>query len=150
MKLSKFCDENLVVFDLKATNKNEVIEELVALAAGSNMIKDHDELLSDVKDRENLVTTGVGYGVAFPHAKTRSAKGIVISFGRSEKGIEFDAMDHKPVNLFFLIAAPEDAIGAHLNVMARLSYLMKLAENREKLMKASSPGDVLALMDEIE
>jgi len=150
MKLSKFCDENLVVFNLKATNKNEVIEELVALAASSNMIKDHDELLSDVKDRENLVTTGVGYGVAFPHAKTRSAKGIVISFGRSDKGIEFDAMDHKPVNLFFLIAAPEDAIGAHLNVMARLSYLMKLAENREKLMKASSPGDVLALMDEIE
>ena len=54
MKLSKFCDENLVVFDLKATNKDEVIEELVALAAGSNMIKDHDELLKDVKDRENL------------------------------------------------------------------------------------------------
>ena len=122
----------------------------MALASGSNMIKDHDELLKDVKDRENLVTTGVGYGVAFPHAKTRSAKGIVIAFGRSDKGIDFDAMDHKPVNLFFLIAAPEDAIGAHLNVMARLSYLMKLADNREKLMKASSPGDVLVLMDEIE
>jgi fructose-specific phosphotransferase system IIA component len=150
MKLSKFCDENLVNFSLKAANKDEVIEELVAMAAGSNMIKDHDELLKDVKERENLVTTGVGYGVAFPHAKTRSAKGIVIVFGRSEKGINFDAMDHKAVNLFFLIAAPEDAIGAHLNVMARLSYLMKLAENREKLMKASSPGDVLVLMDEIE
>ena len=150
MKLSKFCDESLVNFSLKATNKEEVIDELVEMAAGSNMIKDPEELLRDVKERENLVTTGVGYGVAFPHAKTRSAKGIVIVFGRKDKGIDFDAMDHKPVSLFFLIAAPEDAIGAHLNVMARLSYLMKLAENREKLMKASSPGDVLALMDEIE
>jgi len=150
MKLSKFCDESLVNFNLKATNKEEVIDELVEMAAGSNMIKDPEELLRDVKERENLVTTGVGYGVAFPHAKTRSAKGIVIVFGRKDKGIDFDAMDHKPVSLFFLIAAPEDAIGAHLNVMARLSYLMKLAENREKLMKASSPGDVLALMDEIE
>ncbi len=150
MKLSKFCDESLVVFNLKATNKEKVIEELVNLAASSNMIKDPVQLLKDVKDRENLVTTGVGYGVAFPHAKTRSAKGIVIAFGRSEKGIDFDAMDHRPVHLFFLIAAPEDAIGAHLNVMARLSYLMKLSENREKLMKATSPGDVLALMDEIE
>jgi fructose-specific phosphotransferase system IIA component len=150
MKLSKFCDESLVNFNLKATNKEEVIDELVEMAAGSNMIKDPEELLRDVKERENLVTTGVGYGVAFPHAKTRSAKGIVIVFGRNDKGIDFDAMDHKPVNLFFLIAAPEDAIGAHLNVMARLSYLMKLSENREKLMKASSPGDVLALMDEIE
>lgn len=150
MKLSKFCDESLVVFSLKATNKEKVIEELVNLAASSNMIKDPVQLLKDVKDRENLVTTGVGYGVAFPHAKTRSAKGIVIAFGRSDKGIDFDAMDHRPVHLFFLIAAPEDAIGAHLNVMARLSYLMKLGENREKLMKATSPGDVLALMDEIE
>ncbi|MFZ1684419.1 MAG: PTS sugar transporter subunit IIA [Candidatus Zixiibacteriota bacterium] len=150
MKLSKFCDENLVAFSLKATTKDAVLEELVDLAASSNMIKDRNELLADVRERENLVTTGVGYGVAFPHAKTRSAKGIVIAFGRSTKGIDFEAMDHRPVHLFFLIAAPEDAVGAHLNVMARLSFLMKSEENRQKLMAASSQGDVLALMDNVE
>ncbi len=149
MKLSKFCDESLVKFGLGATTKDEVIKELVELATGSNMIKDHDVLLADVQQREELVTTGVGYGVAFPHAKTKSAKGIVIAFGRCEDGIDFDAMDHKPVKLFFLIAAPEDAIGAHLNVMARLSYLMKSEENREKLLNATSPGDVLELMDNV-
>jgi fructose-specific phosphotransferase system IIA component len=150
MKLSKFCDESLVTFDLQGSTKEEVIEELVDLAATSSMIKDRDRLMEDVKERENLVTTGVGYGVAFPHAKTRSAKGIVIAFGRNEKGIDFEAMDHKPVTLFFLIAAPEDAIGAHLNVMARLSYLMKSEENRKKLMQAPSPGDILALIDDVE
>ncbi len=150
MKLSKFCDESLIVFNLKAKTKDEVIVELVDVAAGSNMIKDRDELLADIRERENLVTTGVGYGVAFPHAKTKSAKGIVITFGVSRDGIEFDAMDHRPVNLFFLIAAPEDAVGAHLNVMARLSYLMKSEENREKLLAANSPGDVLALLDNVE
>ncbi len=150
MKLSKFCDENLVVFDMKATNKEEAISELVHLAAASNMIKDGDQLLSDVMEREELVTTGVGYGVAFPHAKTRSAKGIVIAFGRSINGIEFDAMDHKPVSLFFLIAAPEDAIGAHLNVMARLSYLMKSESNREVLKNATSQGEVLELIDKLD
>ena len=150
MKLSKFCDESLVIFNLKAGGKNEVIEELVSLVSSSNMVKDAEQLLKDVIDRENLVTTGVGYGVAFPHAKTRAVKGIVIAFGRSSEGVDFDAMDHKPVNLFFLIAAPEDAIGAHLNVMARLSYLMKSENNRQKLMSASSPGDVLALMDNID
>ncbi len=150
MKLSKFCDENLVVFQMKADSKEAAIDELVELAAGSNMVKDRDQLLSDVREREELVTTGVGYGVAFPHAKTRSVKGIVIAFGRSEAGIDFDAMDHKPVNLFFLIAAPEDAIGAHLNVMARLSYLMKSAENRQTLLDATSPGDVLVLMDKVD
>ncbi len=150
MKLSKFCDETLVQFDLKATDKTGVIEELVDLVARSNMVKDRDQLLQDIKERENLVTTGVGYGVAFPHAKTRSVKGIVIAFGRSSAGVDFDAMDHKAVHLFFLIAAPEDAIGAHLNVMARLSYLMKPEENRKKLLEAASPGDVLALIDVVE
>ena len=149
MKLSKFCDETLVTFNLKAATKDEVIEELVDLVSTSNMVKDHDELLADIIERENLVTTGVGYGVAFPHAKTKATKGIVIAFGRSSTGVSFDAMDHKPVYLFFLIAAPEDAIGAHLNVMARLSYLMKSEQNRETLMKAVSPGDVMALMDNV-
>ncbi len=149
MKLSKFCDETLVEFNLKATTKDEVIDELVELVSTSNMVKDHNELLTDIKERENLVTTGVGYGVAFPHAKTKAVKGIVIGFGRSSNGVDFDAMDHHSVYLFFLIAAPEDAIGAHLNVMARLSYLMKSEPNREKLMTATSPGDVLALMDNV-
>ena len=150
MKLSKFCDENLVIFDMKAGAKADAIVELVDLAASSNMVKDRDRLLADVRDREELVTTGVGYGVAFPHAKTRSVKGIVIAFGRSAGGIDFDAMDHQPVNLFFLIAAPEDAIGQHLNVMARLSYLMKSNDNRQALLEATSPGDVLTLMDRID
>ncbi|MDH4157176.1 MAG: PTS sugar transporter subunit IIA [candidate division Zixibacteria bacterium] len=149
MKLSKFCDESLVVFDLKAQTKDEVIEELVGLVAGSNMVTDHESLLRDIKQREDLVTTGVGYGVAFPHAKTKAVKGIVIAFGRSLKGINFDAMDRQPVHLFFLIAAPEDAIGAHLNVMARLSYLMKSEENRQRLLSVTSPGDVLTLIDNV-
>jgi mannitol/fructose-specific phosphotransferase system IIA component (Ntr-type) len=135
---------------MKAGNRADAIEELVDLAAASNMVKDRDRLLADVRDREELVTTGVGYGVAFPHAKTRSVKGIVIGFGRSVEGIDFDAMDHQPVKLFFLIAAPEDAIGQHLNVMARLSYLMKSVENRQILLDAGSPGDVLSLMDRID
>lgn len=149
MKLSKFCAEDLIIFDLKTTDKQAVLEELVDLVSTSNMVGDRNLLAKDINERENLVTTGVGYGVAFPHAKTRAVKGIVIAFGRSTDGIDFDAMDHKPVHLFFLIAAPEDAIGAHLNVMARLSYLMKSEDNRQKLLQATSPGDVLALIDNV-
>ena len=150
MKLSKFSEENLITFSLSATSKEDVIKELVDTISNSDTVKDSEQLLKDVQERENLVTTGVGYGVAFPHAKTRAVKGIVIAFGRSVKGIDFDAMDHKPVKLFFLIAAPEDAIGAHLNVMARLSFLMKSEENREKLLEAVSPGEVLDLMDKVD
>ncbi len=150
MKLSKFSEENLIVFDLKADSKESVIEELVDLINVSNMVSDRDMLLKDIKDREELVTTGIGYGVAFPHAKTRSVKGIVIAFGRSNEGIDFEAIDHKQVNLFFIIAAPEDAIGAHLNVMSRLSYLMKSEENRQTLMTVTSPGEVLELIDQVK
>jgi len=150
MKLSKFCGEDLISFDLKGKTKNEIIEELVNLASRSKLVKDKDEVLKAVLEREKLVTTGVGYGVAFPHAKTKAIKGIVIAFGRSKTGIDFDAMDKKPVHLFFLIAAPEDAIGAHLNVMARLSYLMKSEKNRDILMKISSPRELLELLDSVD
>jgi fructose-specific phosphotransferase system IIA component len=150
MKLSKFCSEDLITFNLKSTEKDKVLEELVDLVSGSALVKDAGQLIEDVKEREELVTTGVGYGVAFPHAKTKATKGIVIAFGRSDKGIDFDAMDHKPVHLFFLIAAPEDAIGAHLNVMARLSYIMKSEENRQEMMKVTSPGELLQMIDVIE
>jgi len=150
MKLSKFCSEDLITFELKSTDKNSVLQELVDLAAKSNLVKDAEELVKDIQEREELVTTGVGYGVAFPHAKTKATKGIVIGFGRSNAGIDFDAMDHKLVHLFFLIAAPEDAIGAHLNVMARLSYIMKSEENREKMMKVTSPGELLQIIDTVE
>lgn len=150
MKLSKFCSEELITFNLKSADKDKVLQELVDLASTSKLVKDRDELLKDVRDREELVTTGVGYGVAFPHAKTKATKGIVIAFGRSDNGIDFEAMDHKPVNLFFLIAAPEDAIGAHLNVMARLSYIMKSEENRKKMMTVTSPGELLQMIDSIE
>ena len=132
MKLSKFCEEELISFDLKGKTKDEVINELVDLTSKSKLVKDRPELYKAVVEREKLVTTGVGYGVAFPHAKTKAVKGIVVAFGRSNPGVDFEAMDKKPVYLFFLIAAPEDAIGAHLNVMAPLSYIMKKEKMREK------------------
>lgn len=146
IKLSRFLEEDLIEFNLNAKDKNGVIEELVTLASKSKLVKNSDDLLKAVKDREELVTTGVGYGVAFPHAKTRSVKGIVIAFGRSEAGVDFEAMDKKPVYLFFLIAAPEDAIGAHLNVMAELSFLMKSEENRQKLVEARTHEDILDVL----
>ncbi len=150
MKLSKFCEENLIAFELKSKDKEGIIRELVELASRSSLVKDRDELFRAVMEREKLVTTGVGYGVAFPHAKTKAVKGIVIAFGRSKEGVEFEAMDKKTVYLFFLIAAPEDVIGAHLNVMARLSYLMKGEKNRDTLMKIKSPRELLEVLDSVD
>lgn len=150
MKLSNLIEEDLMGFDLQSLGKEDVIKELVELAAKSKLVRDKDLLLEEVQKREKLVTTGVGWGVAFPHAKTKAMKGIVITFGRSEDGVDFGAMDGKPVHLFFLIAAPEDTIGAHLNVMARLSFLMKSQDNRERLLSARNPGEVLEVLDSVD
>ena len=150
MKLSKFCEEDLISFDLKGKTKDQIINEMVDLTSRSKLVKERQELYQAVVEREKLVTTGVGYGVAFPHAKTKAVKGIVVAFGRSNPGIDFEAMDRKPVHLFFLIAAPEDAIGAHLNVMARLSYIMKNEKVRERLMKITSPKELLEILDSVE
>jgi len=150
MKLSKFCEEDLISFDLKGKTKDQIINELVDLTSRSKLVKERQQLYQAVVEREKLVTTGVGYGVAFPHAKTKAVKGIVVAFGRSNPGIDFEAMDRKPVHLFFLIAAPEDAIGAHLNVMARLSYIMKNEKVRERLMKITSPKELLEILDSVE
>src|SRR4030067_504376 len=150
MKLSKFCEEDLISFDLKGKTKEQIISELVDLTSRSKLVKDRQELHKAVVEREKLVTTGVGYGVAFPHAKTKAVKGIVVAFGRSKAGVDFEAMDKKPVYLFYLIAAPEDAIGAHLNVMARLSYIMKNEKVREKLMKSQSPKELLDVIDSVD
>ena len=150
MKLSKFTEEDLITFELKGTDKSAVIKELVEMASKSKLVRDKDDLLKDIQERESLVTTGVGYGVAFPHAKTKAVKGIVIAFGRSTDGVSFAAMDHKPVRLFFLIAAPEDTIGAHLNVMARLSFLMKSQENRNRLLAAKNAGEVMEVLDSVD
>src|SRR5574341_278550 len=147
MKLSKFCEEDLISFDLKGKSKDQIINEMVDLTSRSKLVKERQELYKAVVEREKLVTTGVGYGVAFPHAKTKAVKGIVVAFGRSNPGIDFEAMDRKPVHLFFLIAAPDDAIGAHLNVMARLSYIMKNEKVRERLMKITSPKELLEILD---
>lgn len=150
MKLSNLIEEDLMGFDLQSTTKDDVIRELVELAAKSKLVRDKSLLLDEVQKREKLVTTGVGWGVAFPHAKTKAMKGIVIAFGRSDRGVDFGAMDQKPVHLFFLIAAPEDTIGAHLNVMARLSFLMKSQDNRERLLSAKNPGEVLEVLDSLD
>jgi mannitol/fructose-specific phosphotransferase system IIA component (Ntr-type) len=140
IKLSKFCEDDVISFNLKGETKD----------SRSKMVKNKEELLKAVLEREKLVTTGVGYGIAFPHAKTRAVKGIVIAFGRKNEGVDFDAMDRKSVYLFFLIAAPEDAIGAHLNVMAKLSYLMKSEKNRQRLMKAKYKEDLIEVLDSNE
>jgi mannitol/fructose-specific phosphotransferase system IIA component (Ntr-type) len=96
----------------------------------------------DMIERENFVTTGVGYGVAFPQCKTKGINQILLGTYVLKKPMDWQAMDQKPVNLIYPIAVPEDAIGAHLNVMARLSFMLESEETRELLSGSDNSEDL--------
>ena len=149
MKLSAFTNPKLVDLSLSAGGKDEVLASMVRLIAKSPRVTDGERFRADVLAREELVTTGVGYGVAFPHAKSTAVKNVVFAFARTGEGIPFDALDGNPVRLIFLIGAPKETepSGVYLNLMARLSFVLKDEGNRNALLAAESPRAVFEILD---
>jgi len=147
MKLSRFCSHSLIELNLKSKTKDEVLLELKNLLAKSHSIVDSDVVLDDLIKRENLGSTGVGLGIAFPHTRTKGTMGLCIAFGRSSKGIDFGSIDRKPVHLFFVAVSPEDSHAQHLQVLAKLSLLMRDKSNADIALKANYPEEILNLMD---
>jgi mannitol/fructose-specific phosphotransferase system IIA component (Ntr-type) len=152
MKLSSFTSAKLIDLNLAAGDKNAVISSMVEILTRSPNLTKGGLFLRDVLAREELVTTGVGYGVAFPHAKSEAVKNVVFAFGRTVDGVDFGALDGGPVRLVFLIGAPrhQEPSRVYLNLMARLSFLMKDEKNREILLSTESIGEVTALLDSVK
>lgn len=146
MKLSNFINKRLINLSLQAKGKKETLEELADLLARQRIIPDREKLVSVLMERESLGSTGVGNGIAIPHAKTDLTKKIVIAFAKSDKGIEFDSLDGKPVYLVFLIIAPEGAHETYLRVLARISRLLHEEKIRNELRTAQSPRQVINLI----
>lgn len=152
MKISSFTNERLIDLDLPAGEKPSVISSMVEILSRSPNLTDKGQFLRDVLAREELVTTGVGYGVAFPHAKSEAVKSVVFAFARTDEGIDFGALDGEPVRLIFLIGAPkhQEPSRVYLNLMARLSFLMKDEGNRERLLEIRSLEEVARLLDSVK
>lgn len=146
MKMSDFLDPRAVVSDLKAANKKEVLEELCTALVSLHPTLDRDRMVGILLDRERLGSTGVGEGVAIPHGKMGDLEGLIACFGRSTRGVAFDAVDDQPVSLFFLLFAPEDSAGVHLKALAKISRLLKRPSVREELLQAGSKEDVYAIL----
>jgi PTS system nitrogen regulatory IIA component len=136
MKIVDYLTENDVLSRLHASTREGVIDEMVAHLKESGKIDDPEGLVSILLDREMLGSTGIGHGVAIPHGRLKGLDEILLVFGRSPEGIEFDAHDGAPVNLFFLLVAPEDSAGLHLKTLARISRIIKNPECRQALLKS--------------
>ena len=146
MRLSDFVNKRLINLRLQAKGKKETLEELAALLAGQRIIPDREKLVSVLMERESLGSTGVGNGIAIPHAKTDLVKKIIVAFGRSDKGIDFASLDKKPVHLVFLIIAPEEAHETYLRILARISRLLHEEKIRNGLRAAQSPRQIINLI----
>ncbi|MGA1844162.1 MAG: PTS sugar transporter subunit IIA [bacterium] len=146
LKLIDLLPEKVIAPDLQADNKTDVLRELVGLLYQAGRIDDQEKVLEVLLDRERLGSTGVGYGVAIPHGKYNSIENLIAAFGRSKKGIDFDAVDNKPVHIFFLFLAPENAANLHLRVLARSCRLLKRDTFRESLMHAENEGEIVKII----
>lgn len=150
MKITDLLSAETIHLEMTAKGKQEAINELASILASAGRLTDVEKFKKEIMAREELGSTGVGDGIAIPHAKTDAVKQPSIVFGRSSEGVEYDALDGKPVHLFFMIAATEGANNQHLDTLARLASMLIDSKFKEQLLQAKDKQEVLAIIDQKE
>lgn len=147
MKISDLLKKEIMIMEIAADNKIDAINEMIAKLKEKKMISDEELFREEIMNREELSSTGLGDGIAMPHAKTKAVNTPCVLFARSEKGIDYDSLDGQPAHLFFMIAAEEGANNTHIETLANLSKLLLKANFIEKLRKAKNPDEVIELVE---
>ncbi|HEM2742929.1 TPA: PTS sugar transporter subunit IIA [Streptococcus suis] len=150
MKIQDVLRKDVMLLDLQATSKEAVIDEMITSLVEKGYVTDFDVFKTGIMNREAQTTTGLGDGIAMPHAKNAAVKEATVLFAKSNKGVDYASLDGQPTDLFFMIAAPEGANDTHLAALAELSkYLMK-AGFADRLRAATNPEEVIAVFDTAE
>ncbi|HEL9646500.1 TPA: PTS sugar transporter subunit IIA [Streptococcus suis] len=150
MKIQDVLRKDVMLLDLQATSKEAVIDEMITSLVDKGYVTDFDVFKTGIMNREAQTTTGLGDGIAMPHAKNAAVKEATVLFAKSNKGVDYASLDGQPTDLFFMIAAPEGANDTHLAALAELSkYLMK-AGFADRLRAATNPEEVIAVFDTAE
>ena len=138
-ELTKYFKSTLFIPQLKSKTKDAVLKELLDLFVQVKYIRNRDLVLEMLHQREKLGSTGIGKNVAIPHGRTTATSDVIVAFGRSEQGIDFDAIDKKPVHLFFMVIAPQhDEGNVYLPILGSLVTVLNLKKNRDKLLKVNT------------
>lgn len=150
MKIQDVLRKDVMLLDLQATSKEAVIDEMITSLVDKGYVTDFEVFKTGIMNREAQTTTGLGDGIAMPHAKNAAVKEATVLFAKSNKGVDYASLDGQPTDLFFMIAAPEGANDTHLAALAELSkYLMK-AGFADRLRAATNPDEVIAVFDTAE
>jgi PTS system nitrogen regulatory IIA component len=138
MHITEIFKKEFIIEDLKAKNKRGVLAELSEIFTLGPIKMDSKLMVDVLMEREKLGSTGIGDGIAIPHGKLKGLDTLLLSFGRSRVGVDFESIDSKPVHLFFLLMAPESSTGQHLKALAKISRMLKDERFRSELMSARS------------
>jgi len=150
MKVTKYLTRSQINIELQAKDKQSVIQSLVNILVEQGRLPQDavEGVMNALMEREALTSTGLGYGVALPHVKTNEVKEISVAFGRSTKGIDFDALDGNPVHFFFLILAPTKDNEEYLKTLSSISALMKDEKIRSSLFAIQSADEIYKILDQ--
>lgn len=146
MKITELLTPAAITIDMQATDKNSALVELTDAVIELSSELDREEVLRVLNERERLGSTGIGDGVAIPHGKLKNIDNLLLAFGCSKSGVDFDSMDGKPAHLFFLLLAPEESVGIHLKTLARISKLLKNPGVRNSLLAAADADDLIRII----
>ena len=150
MRITELLTLDTIAMDVEATNKNGVIDELVNQLNQAGKLNDVEAYKEAIHQREGQSTTGIGEGIAIPHAKVAAVETPAIAFGKSKAGIDYQSLDMQPAHLFFMIAAPEGGAQTHLDALAKLSGILMDEQVRADLLAAETPEEVQAIINKAD
>jgi len=143
MRLTDILLEDHIILNLKAKTRDKAIKELLTKLNESQAVADFDQAYSAVLEREKIMTTGVGNGIAIPHCKHNSCPNFAVGLAVVPQGIDFEAIDKKPAKIIFLLIGPENNPSLHIKLLSRISRLMSNEELRQQIIKSKTPAEVL-------
>jgi PTS system fructose-specific IIC component len=147
MKITELVTKKTILLNIEGNQKEQAIDQLVDSLYAAGKISNKADYKAAILKREEQSTTGIGEGIAIPHAKVAAVKEAAIAFGKSASGVDYQSLDGQPAHLFFMIAAPEGANNTHLEALARLSGMLMNEEVRKELINANSADEVLIIID---
>jgi len=150
MKITELMDVNVMSMSLESTSKEEVIDELIVLLDQEKRISNVKKFKKAILAREKLSSTGVGNGIAIPHAQVKCVEIPSIVYGYSKEGIDYDSLDGEKAHLFFMIAAPKDGGDLHLQALSKLARLLMKEEFKQGIINAGTKEGVLALINKYQ
>ncbi|MBN2017568.1 MAG: PTS sugar transporter subunit IIA [Candidatus Cloacimonetes bacterium] len=145
IQIHKYLEPDRII-DIISDNKDEALKELSGIICNSELITDPKLFLKKIYDREKLMSTGIGYGIAVPHIRDKSIQDFVIALGRKVEGLEYESIDNKPVSLIFMIGASDTQDKDYIRLLSRLVLRLKNRSFVQKLLSAQSPQDMYSLI----